>query len=423
MILFIIICDSMFGRRISFFLILIGALLMFSGIYIEYDIYQQEEDYFITTKKSYYQLFNDNKDPIEELSLSQIEKVEAEVKKINRHDEEKGQLINEIGELKKYFILKEEINNSFPNKILNSTVDLNTISEIEENYSDLLPKYQKYFEADLVEIKNQKSTIDGVLLEIDELFVDLEKTNLKENVTKDQVESVRGKLSLLKQQDLVENKNNELNNAINILNIREEEARKSREEKIRNAWVILNVPYISQNNNNVLNGCEAASLLMGLQYKGYLQSMTLQQYALDMPKSKNNNAYEGFTHDIFGLDPMTITHWIAPNALAEFGRNSSSNQNVIDGTGYSLDDLDNEILNNNPVVIYATSYFKTPKEWIEGAPRNLHVLLLTGYNKITQEQIVTDPWTQVNGKNKWYLSKSQLETIYNAVGKKSVIIR
>ena len=39
MILFIIIGDSMLGRRISFFLILISALLMFSGIYIEYDIF------------------------------------------------------------------------------------------------------------------------------------------------------------------------------------------------------------------------------------------------------------------------------------------------------------------------------------------------------------------------------------------------
>ena len=53
----------------------------------------------------------------------------------------------------------------------------------------------------------------------------------------------------------------------------------------------------------------------------------------------------------------------------------------------------------------------------------LHVLLLTGYNKITKEQIITDPWTKSNGETKWYLSKNKLESIYNAVGKKAVIIR
>ena len=43
--------------------------------------------------------------------------------------------------------------------------------------------------------------------------------------------------------------------------------------------------------------------------------------------------------------------------------------------------------------------------------------------KITKEQIITDPWTKSNGETKWYLSKNKLESIYNAVGKKAVIIR
>ena len=162
---------------------------------------------------------------------------------------------------------------------------------------------------------------------------------------------------------------------------------------------------------------------MGLQYKGYLKDMTLQQYVIDMPKSATNNPNEGFTHDIYTLQPNNVPHWIAPAPLADFGRKSSGNNNIIDGTGKTLRELDFEILNGNPVIIYATAKFKEPKEWIEGAPKNIHVMLLTGYNKITGEQIITDPWTQDDGKTTWTVKKEILEKSYNAVGQKSIIIQ
>lgn len=410
-------------RKVGYILLIVSFILIGSGGYMSYTIYQQEETYFTKTEKQYYQLFNKENDPIESLTLSQITTLEKQIKNIKRHEKEKEELSTNLQELKNYYLLKQDMNQICPNKILNSNIDSNTINEISQRFNKLTNKYKKYIESDLTEIKKQKSYIDNIEVEISSLFVDNEKKQLKDNITKEQVESSRQKLSLLKQNDLVETKNKELDNAINIINKREEEAKRKREEEIRNAWVVLDVPYISQNQNNVLNGCEAASLLMGLQYKGYLKDISLQQYAADMPKSESNNAYEGFTHDIFGLEPRDVPHWIAPSALASFGRISSNNQNVIDGTGSSLDSLDEEISNHNPVVIYATGNFKTPKEWIEGAPKNIHVLLLTGYNKITKEQIVTDPWTKSNGETKWYLSKNKLESIYNAVGKKSVIIR
>lgn len=410
-------------KKIGYCLLIVSLILISSGGYISYIYYQEEEEYFYKTEKQYYKLFNKENDPIENLTLSQITNLEKEVKNIKRHEQEKEKISVNLQKLKDYYLLKQEIDKIYPNKILNSNIDSNTINGINQKFDKLSSKYKKYIEGDLVEIKNQKSYIDSIELEISGLFVDIEKKELKENITREQVENSRQKLSLLKQNDLVVTKNNELDYAINIINKREEEARRKREEEIRNAWVILNVPYISQNQNNVLNGCEAASLLMGLQYKGYLTNMSLQQYATNMPKSESNNANEGFTHDIFGLEPRDVPHWIAPSALSGFGRSSSSNQNIIDGTGSSLDSLDEELSNNNPVVIYATGNFKPLKDWIEGAPKNIHVYLLTGYNKITKEQIVTDPWTKSDGKIKWYLSKSKLESVYNAVGKKSVIIR
>ena len=160
---------------------------------------------------------------------------------------------------------------------------------------------------------------------------------------------------------------------------------------------------------------------MGLKYKGYLQNMDIVTYATKMPKT--DNPHTGFYRSIFDTEPTNLPHWIAPGPLAQYGRDTSGNNNISDITGSTLDQLDKELENNNPVIIYATAMFAYPKNWIEEVPNNLHVMLLTGYNKITGDQIITDPWTYTSGRNKWQLSKSKLETVYNQVGKKAVVIR
>ena len=148
--------------------------------------------------------------------------------------------------------------------------------------------------------------------------------------------------------------------------------------------------------------------------------MDLKTYAENVPKS--SDPFSGFTYDIYGIEPTNVPHWIAPQPLAKYGRDSSSNNGVIDGTGKSLDELDAQIQAGNPVVIYLTAKLKTPKPFIENAPKNIHVLLLTGYNSITKEQIITDPWTHDDGRTKWTVSKNTVEKIYNATGKRAVII-
>ena len=50
-------------------------------------------------------------------------------------------------------------------------------------------------------------------------------------------------------------------------------------------------------------------------------------------------------------------------------------------------------------------------------------MLLTGYNSITKEQIITDPWTHDDGTTRWYISKEKVEKIYNATGMRSVVIK
>ena len=198
------------------------------------------------------------------------------------------------------------------------------------------------------------------------------------------------------------------------------ELKAKRDKEVAAAWKILSVPYHSQSLQKIYNGCEAASLLMALQYKGYLKDVNLAKYAEMMPKSDDYNT--GFVGSIYDLEPKTYVHWIAPGALAKFGRESSG-ANVVDVSGASLEALDKEVAAGNPVVIYVTFLFNPLKEWLNGAPKNLHVVLLTGYNSVSGTQRLTDPWTQGDGGRTWDVSRQELEAIYNAVGKRAVVVR
>jgi uncharacterized protein YvpB len=109
--------------------------------------------------------------------------------------------------------------------------------------------------------------------------------------------------------------------------------------------------------------------------------------------------------------------------LKNFGIYASGDNNIINATGYSLDQLGQEIVNGNPVIIYMTSKFKTPRNWSNGAPVNLHVQLLAGYNTMTGDVLIVDPWKYETISSYWTLSKATAESIYNQVGKRAVIVR
>ncbi len=306
-------------------LLLILLIILICSGYITYNNYIANKKYYSITKEQYNNFFVNNK-PKEDIKLIEINKLKERVSKIKGYDKEKQDLSKKLDRLNKYYLLKEKIDSVYPNGVLVSNTSIDKINEIENDYNNLPKEYKKYFTNDISDIKKQRNDIDNIELKVSGLFTNNEKIELNSGVTRDTVEDIRNEANGLKQDDVKANINGELDKAINIIAKKEEEERKRQEEErrkleeerrkrqeaINNAWVILNVPYISQNGNNVLNGCEAASLLMGLQYKGYLTNMSLVQYASDMPKSASNNAYEGFTHDIFGLAPNNVPHWIAP---------------------------------------------------------------------------------------------------------------
>lgn len=180
-----------------------------------------------------------------------------------------------------------------------------------------------------------------------------------------------------------------------------------------NSVILRGVPRINQK-EGVLNGCEVASLLMGLQYKGYHQGMTLKQIAEAVPKT--DDPHTGFILDIWDLLPLNQLHWIAPDALSKFGKRYYDG--VIDISGASVEDLKREIDNGNPVVVYGTYYFQHPKSWCGEVPTNLHVMLMIGYNKRTGNIILIDPW----GGIEIVVSGNMFATQYNLM-KYAVAIR
>ena len=70
-----------------------------------------------------------------------------------------------------------------------------------------------------------------------------------------------------------------------------------------------------------------------------------------------------------------------------------------------------------------TSKFNKPTNWVNGMAKNLHVLLITGYNSITKEFIITDPWLYSNGTFEFKVKVNEISSIYNEIGKKSIIVR
>jgi uncharacterized protein YvpB len=331
-------------------------------------------------------------------------------------------IVNDCDMAVKYFDLDSEVNNYYNNDIVISNVTIDNINELKEK-NELIGNdiYKDKISNRINDIENNYNEIVAVKNSIYSLYSDYDNRVVRDNVTRNDYQEVLNLYNNLKQDDLINEYKDSLDNVINTIRSREREEARKRQEAINNSWVKLNVGYISQNENEVYNGCEAAALLMALHYKGYLSGTGLREYAEDMPKSDDPNT--GFYLDIWGLDPTDVSHWIAPEALKNFGISSSGDSNIINATGYSFSQLTQEIVNGNPVLIYMTSQFRAPYNWSNGAPVNLHVQLLTGYNTMTGEVIIVDPWKYKSRSSYWTLSKATAESIYNQVGKRAVIVR
>ncbi|PQD35050.1 C39 family peptidase [Enterococcus durans] len=164
------------------------------------------------------------------------------------------------------------------------------------------------------------------------------------------------------------------------------------------------------------SGCEGASLLQALQYKGKLTNWSLRQFLNTIPKSPNGNPNNGFVGSPFVENSWTYSA-IYPAPLTTWGQKYGNVQNI---SGSSMNTLLNEVKNGNPVVAWVTINFQPIRwgNWSFGiAANNNHAVTLDSYNKGSNQVHVSDP---ISGS--YWMSRTTFENIYNA-RKYAVVVR
>lgn len=405
-----------------FWFIVIIIFIVILGVFISYKYKRfKEENEKLFKALNYCEGIYENINNNENEEISNVDKC-INLLNIAKENDVKKALLKDILEIKKYLEMKIELENCFDDGIIKSTISNDDILYFDKTLKTLKKEYSDKLLIIFEEMKVQYSKV-GLLVDIiNSMYETEEKIKIKTNLTREQYNEALKVYNEIKQEQLKLGYFKYLETAEKyLINKEREEAERKRQEEIKKAWTQLKVPYISQNKNYVFNGCEAASILMGLQYKGYLFNMDIVTYSKNMPKSDDPNT--GFYLDIFSKEPRDEAHWIAPDPLVDYAISSSGYSNIENITGASISSLAEEIVNDNPVVIYLTYDFGEPYNWSKGVPKNLHVQLLSGYNTITQQYKITDPFTRSNGKYEFILSKEDIEYLYNVVGRRAIVIR
>lgn len=426
---------------ILMFVVLLGGVIGLTALRSA-DYWAEQTEVFATTEEMVGNLYSDYEAQIPKIEISAQEVDEAREAlgrvKASMYDEWRVEVSQRLDELAKFVEVRDGLAKYFDKDAMKSTTKLANVEEMEKRFAELKDGSKRACKGMMEALRWQYDAMELLKTRIRGMFTDDVMNELRVDLKRSEYDEIVALADGLKQRDVAEGFSDALKKADEVLKEREkaaaealaralearrraEELRRQREKEVAAAWRTLNVPYWSQNHARIYNGCEAASLLMALQFKGYLQGMDLARYVEMMPKS--SNPFEGFTHSIYDFEPRNVPHWIAPAPLAKFGQESSGGANVEDITGASLDDLDREIAAGNPVVIYVTWLFKPVTYWAEDAPKNLHVVLLTGYNEISGTQRLTDPWTQSDGSRYWDVPRSEIERIFDSTGRRAVVVR
>ncbi|WP_125765430.1 C39 family peptidase [Levilactobacillus mulengensis] len=169
--------------------------------------------------------------------------------------------------------------------------------------------------------------------------------------------------------------------------------------------VKLGAPYVSQQAVKAWMGCESASLLEGLHYKGVLTSTGLVAFMKHLPRSKNNNPNNGFAGSPYKVTPGVFQS-IFPKPLAKWGNRYEPVKNI---SGAKLAKLRAQLRLHNPVVVYVTLHFAKAQYghyfWGTGI-NNSHVMLLDGYKSGAYH--VADP-----NHGKYWVSAKKFARSYN----------
>ncbi|MEG2848361.1 MAG: C39 family peptidase [Bacilli bacterium] len=397
--------------------------------------YEEENKNINSTNKLISELFQDNEELIPKMDIdnNSIEVIKKNIKKI-RDENSKSKMIKKLNQVITFMEIKNELWNFFNDDVLILSVDNLKIENLKNKINELPIEEQNLLNDKLLLATNQLNNINTSKQLLRNLFQDDNLTIIKDDVTREEKNKALDEMKKLPQKKILSNyqqyfdqvekkiadkeaeeekkrqeelaRQQKLSRQIAIAKAKEESIKKEQEEKIiQEAYVeISGISMINQKDNKVFNGCEVAALLMALKYKGYATSYNLLSFAEEMPKH-DSDPHQGFVYSIFDLAPTDVTHWIAPDALAAYGSKFTTTTNV---SGITGDQIKQYIDKNTPVIVYATYGFREPTKWIGEVPLNLHVMLVTGYNKITGAYVINDPWA-----NKIIVKRESFERIYN----------
>lgn len=197
-------------------------------------------------------------------------------------------------------------------------------------------------------------------------------------------------------------------------------------------WVIT-IPRYDQKKAGYILGCEGVSFYMALRAQGYLEDMTLDEFMHTQPKATKKSKYNpdtGYAGDPrYGhkyVENVGKRTTIYPKALVKWGK--SFDANVKNMQGADVEELQKEIKNGNPCIVWVTSKWKTPKYKKYSFSKKLqvennHCLVLTGYNSKTGQYQVTDcSRFRTDDNCRYWVSKKTFESIYN-IRKYAVSVR
>lgn len=168
---------------------------------------------------------------------------------------------------------------------------------------------------------------------------------------------------------------------------------------------VLGVSFISQEAAGAPEGCEAASALEALHYKGHATGMSLASFLKTMPIAANGNPYQGL-----GDTPYAVVDGvyqsIFPSAFTPWVAGFGGATNI---SGSSLDGIISQIAAGNPVVAWVTLNYQASQwhhyDWGNGID-NAHVVTVDGYNGDSMH--IVDP---ENGT--YWISKGAFNAAYS----------
>ncbi|MCR5311369.1 MAG: C39 family peptidase [Lachnospiraceae bacterium] len=163
------------------------------------------------------------------------------------------------------------------------------------------------------------------------------------------------------------------------------------------------------------NGCEITSLTIVMNYKGY-EADKCDMADLYLPQWPN---LKGDPNKYFLRNPRTNGFYCFAGALCiaidNYNLENYTNIEYEDLTGCETDRLYEEIDKGNPVVVWGTLRWNTPRKLSIGLYRNLHCMVLSGYTE--DSVIITDPIYGITE-----IPKTRFESVWIKMERRALVV-